>query len=112
MLSTLLELKLANLASSIDNGPQHSYVQANAADNIALCKGRLKLYGDNDVEKSFVQRARHLLAEMEAALRDRNTIVHRIWPYASAQRWTGWKAKRRLNPSDPSWVDWHDFTRE
>jgi hypothetical protein len=111
MLSTLLELKLANFAGSIDNGTQHSYLAVNASTNMRVARARLRLYGDNDVELDFVKRARPLLTQVKRALDDRNEIVHRIWPEASATRWAGWKAKRHVKTDETIWTDWADYSR-
>jgi hypothetical protein len=112
MLATLLELKLAHLASSIDNGMQHTYISATASDNLRLCRQRLKLYNGSDMEVDFANRTQALLPRIRRAVTDRNDVVHRIWPHASPGQWAGWKAKRHLDSDNPEWTTWDEYTHE
>ena len=111
MLAALLETKVEGLASSLDNATQDVHGGQGFAVNSTTIRRRLASYESNPVEATFSDEVRELLVDIEAALTDRNFIVHGVWPKSSDFVWWGWKPKRsKKNSPQPEWIEGRTLT--
>ena len=99
MVVSLLEVRLLDLLTELDQAPQGKHAGKSASDLIKDCDAALDGY-----DPPFAQPARQTLDAARDALRERNGVVHSVWPNPSADGAYGWRPvpeKRRDSPGQP-----------
>jgi hypothetical protein len=106
MLAALLETKVEALTSNLDNLTQDNYAGQGFAVNERTIRKRLKHYQQDGRETAFSNHVRSLLREIDRSLKDRNFVVHGVWPASAADAWWAWKPRRKSKRDDDAqWIE-------
>ncbi len=99
MVASMLELRLLDLLTELDQAPQDKHAGKSAASLIEACRVLLDRY-----DPSFAESATGILEKAQQALRDRNAVVHSLWPDPGIDSAYGWRPipkNRRDSPGQP-----------
>lgn len=114
MTAAVLESKIDSLLMNLDVAPQPTFAGSPAKANLERCRKRLEAAQPSN--RQFAERTLALLDRVQAALEDRNAVVHSLWPASSQQVARGWRnlpPNQRESPVDdgvePSWSRWTEM---
>lgn len=99
MVASLLEVRLLDLLTELDRASQDKHAGKSASELVKGCCAALDRY-----DTHFAQPAGQTLEGARDALRERNAVVHSVWPNPSADGAFGWRPVRekRRDPPDPT----------
>jgi hypothetical protein len=115
MMSALIEMKVANIAMSVDNKPQNVYMYSLFGRNREVWEKRLPLFSANDAERQSVAFASNAIKAAGEILSERNDLLHRVWSQAGTEPWGGYKGVKpelgKAGSKDPDPEIWQTYSR-
>lgn len=96
MVASMLELRLLDLLTELDQAPQDKHAGTPAAGLIAACRVLLDRY-----DPAFAESATGTLEKAQQALNDRNAVVHSLWPDPDTDSAYGWRPVRKNRRDSP-----------
>ncbi len=99
MVASILEVRLLDLLTEFDRAPQDKHAGKSASELVKGCCAALVRY-----DTLFAQPAGQTLEGARDVLRERNAVVHSVWPNPRAHGAFGWRPVRekRGDPPDPT----------
>lgn len=86
MLSSLLEMRMLMLRSTLEEGSEHEFAAESASQLVA---GSLRAI--DRLDEAFANDASEVVRRVDSALRTRNEIVHSVWPQPTLNEAYGWR---------------------
>jgi hypothetical protein len=111
MLAAFIESKVWAITVSVANDPQDQYAGLSGAENIKTIKKRLRLFTAGRREQEFVEKVTAFIDDVDALLKERNALVHRVWSHGDATESAGWRQvppSQRKNGQD--WIEVEAYT--
>jgi hypothetical protein len=115
MMSALIEMKVANIAMSVENKPQNIYMYPLLGRNREVWEKRLTLFDANDAERQSVAFASNAIKAAGEILTERNDLLHRVWSQAATEPWGGYKGMKpdlgKAGSKRPDPEIWRTYSR-
>jgi len=112
-ISALVETKLGDLVATLSDTIQSTYAGEDSGRAIKNAR-RLLLFPLSvrpGVPFTVAAQLNELVDRVEVAMRERNDIVHSVWPAASLESARGWRpSPKGQRPNDAEWTKWYETT--
>ncbi len=112
-ISALVENKLGDLVATLSDTVQSTHAGEDSGRAIRNAR-RLLLFPvavRPGVPFTVAAQLNELVDRVEGAMRERNDIVHSVWPGASLERARGWRrSPKNQRPNDVEWTKWYETT--